>query len=114
MNTNFTQVKEALADVRIVTANIIVLLKTVFLGVLLYELFHFSLTFASKINAWTKSEELWYWAIGVGLFCLLILIAYLYFRGIFGYLTMVAVSRRIDLLAALLFGVWVNYIWGGF
>ncbi|MFA6407275.1 MAG: P-loop NTPase fold protein [Candidatus Paceibacterota bacterium] len=108
------KLKESLSDFRIVTANLVMLTKTAFLGVLTAEIWHISILLSDKINQWVilnnyESKALLFSILGI-----ILLIVYLLARGIFSDLKKILRSGRIDVLAALGFGIWLSIAWGGF
>jgi KAP family P-loop domain len=110
----YARFKESLSDLRIITANLVVLIKTVFLGVLTAEIWHFSLLFSDKINKWVFVSGYECWAIVLCVVGALSLASYLLMRGIFFDVKKLFKSGRVDVLAALCFGVWLSVAWGGF
>jgi hypothetical protein len=106
--------KEALADLRVITANLSVLIKTVFLGVLGAEICRLSLIAGAKINGWIFSSGYEYWALSVCIGGIAILVSYLMARDVLVDFKKVIVSGRIDVLIAIFFGAWLSVAWNGF
>jgi len=106
--------KDFLDDIKIITASLSVLIKTIFLGVLTAEVWRLSTIASVKINHWINlgnHETVTFWVSG---FSFLLLVAYALARGIYQDLKKVLISCRIDVLAALLFGIWLTVVWGDF
>lgn len=114
MNDYLTRFRESLADLKIITANLVVLIKTAFLGILSAEIWLFSTSFADKINKWGFSNNYEYETLIACAFLLALLASYLLIRGVFTDAKKIIKSGRFDILVAFCFGVWLSIIWGGF
>ena len=106
--------KELLSDFRIITANLVVLIKTTFLGILSAEVWGFSLTVSHKINGWISANDYEYRAMAVCVVGALFLFAYLLARGVLSDSKKIVRSYRIDVLIVFCFGLWLSVVWGGF
>lgn len=106
--------KDALADLRVITANISVLIKALFLGVLGAEIWHLSLVAAAKINEWVFSGNYEYFAIIICIGGAIVLALYLLARDVPTDLRKIMASGRLDILTVLCFGVWLSVVWSGF
>lgn len=109
-----TKFKESLSDFRIITANLVMLFKMVFLGILTAEIWLFSRLLANKISTWVVFKNCENWALGFSVVGIILLITYLLTRGIFHDIKNILKSKRIDVFIALAFGIWLSVIWGGF
>jgi hypothetical protein len=107
-------INDYFADFRIVTSNLIVLLKAVFIGILLAEVWHFSFLFSRVLLEQITSSNFEYYAIVAGIFGLLFTIFYLIARGVIRDTFKLIKSYRFDLFVALGLGVWINVAWSGF
>ncbi|MBI4232594.1 P-loop ATPase [Candidatus Peregrinibacteria bacterium] len=106
--------KEYLSDFRIITANLLVLIKTAILGILSAEIWGFSLAIAHKLNGWIFLNDYEHIAIVVCVVCTLFLLAYLLTRGAFVDSKKIIRSYRIDILIIFCFGIWISIAWSGF
>lgn len=111
---HITKFKESFSDFRIITANLVVLIKTTFLGVLSAEIWYFSLAIAQKLNGWISTNDYEYKAVAVCVVGILFLLAYLSARGVFADSKKMIRSHRIDVLFVFCFGIWLSIAWGGF
>lgn len=110
----YDKFKESLSDFRIITANLVMLAKVTFLGILIAEIVRLSFLFSDKISKWISVYN--YESAAV-IFCLIgaiLLITYLLARGIFSDVRKVIKSGRLDVLVALGLGIWISQVWGGF
>lgn len=110
----YLKFKAHFSDFRIITANLIVLIKTIFFGILFTEIFYFSQKIAEQINKNLENfghEKLIIILGGIGL---ITTIAYLLARGIVSDIKILLKSYRFDILLALIFGIWMSVAWGGF
>src|SRR3989338_393274 len=114
MNSYLTRFRESLADLKIITANLIVLIKATFFGVLSAEIWLFSTTFADKINQWVFVKNHGYEVLTICAFSLILLVTYLLIRGVFTDVKKIIKSGRLDIFAAFCFGTWLSVTWGGF
>ena len=114
MNNYATKIRESLADIRIITANLVVLIKTVFFGVLSAEIWFFSTTLTVQVNNWILAKNYENEALIICLLCLILLATYLVIRGVFTDAKKIIKSRRIDILVAFIFGVWLSFVWDSF
>ncbi|MBI5078349.1 MAG: P-loop ATPase [Candidatus Yonathbacteria bacterium] len=114
LNKHAIRFKESLSDFRIITANLVVLVKTAFLGILSAEIWGLSLAIAYKLNGWISSNDYEYKAIAVCVAGTLFLVAYLLARGVFADSKKIIRSCRIDVLIIFCFGIWLSIAWGGF
>ncbi len=105
---------ETLSDFRIITANLVMLIKTAFLGILSAEVWHLSLLLSDKLNKWIEVSNYESAAITLSLFGVALLILYLLARGIFSDIKKIAKSGRIDVVVAFVFGILLSVVWGGF
>jgi hypothetical protein len=106
--------KDAFSDFRIITANLLVLIKTAFLGVLSAEIWRFSIALTEKLRTWISTSGYEWWAIGLCMAAIVLLTVYLLVRGGFADIKKILKSYRVDVLLALCFGIWVSVVWGGF
>jgi hypothetical protein len=114
LKKTITKFKESLSDFRIITANLVMLFKTVFLGVLIAETWFFSRILSDKVGSWVvienyESRAVWFCVVGFTLLAL-----YLLTRGAFNDLKRIFKSWRIDVFITLAFGIWLSVAWGGF
>ncbi|RJO61966.1 P-loop ATPase [candidate division WS5 bacterium] len=109
-----TKFKESLSDFRIITANLVMLIKTAFLGILSAEIWYISFLLSNKINGWIFLNNYENEAIKIGVVATTLLFVYLLARGIFSDTKRVLKSGRIDVLVAFCFGIWLSVAWGGF
>jgi len=114
MSNSLAKLRDSLADLRIITAKIVVLFKTALFGVLSAEIWLFSITFADKINNWVFVKNYEFGAFVIYALCLILLVVFLLIRGVFTYAKKIIRSRRIDIFVAFCFGVWLSVTWGGF
>ncbi len=114
INTYLRKFRESLADLRIITANLVVLIKATFFGVLSTEVWFFSTALAGQVNNWILAKNYENEALIICLLSLIHLIFYLVIRGVFTDTKKIIKSWRIDILAAFCFGVWLSVAWGGF
>ncbi|MEX0931972.1 MAG: P-loop NTPase fold protein [Candidatus Paceibacterota bacterium] len=96
------------------TAQLLMLIKAVFLGILGTEIWYLALILSDKVNTWVslnnyENATVWLCVVGA-----ILLLAYLFTRGVFWDVRKILKSGRIDVLAALVFGVWISVSWGGF
>lgn len=106
--------KESLSDFRIITANLLMLAKVSFLGILIAEIIHLSFLLSDKLNKWITVHNYETITIILCLIGAIFLIAYLLARGIFSDIRKIIKSGRLDVLVALGLGIWVSLAWGGF
>lgn len=109
-----TKFKDSLSDFRIITANLVMLFKMVFLGVLIAEIWLFSSLLANKVGAWIVVGNYENWAFSFFIIGIILLVAYLLTRGVFHDINNIFKSKRIDVFVALAFGIWLSVLWGGF
>lgn len=109
-----TSFKESLSDFRIVTANLVMLIKVAFLGVLIAEISYFSFLISIKISKWAALYNYEYWAIAICIAGGVLLVGYLLARGIFFDIKRIFRSGRFDVLVILGLGIWISLTWGGF
>lgn len=114
MSMKYNKFKKSLSDFRIITANLAMLSKVTFLGILIAEIVHLSFLFSDEISKWIYIHN--YESAAV-MFCIIgaiLLIIYLLARGIFSDVRKIIKSGRFDVLVALSLGIWVSQAWGGF
>ncbi len=111
---HITRSKELLSDFQIITANLVVLIKITFIGVLSAEIWRFSSTVSGKINKWIYVGNYEYQAVAFCFAAILFLIIYLLARGFFSDLKKIVKSWRVDVLVSFCFGIWLSLAWGGF
>ena len=114
MSNYVTKFRESLTDLRIITANLSVFIKAIFLGFLSTEIWFFSTTIANQINDWVLTKNYENGALVICLIYLILLVAYLLIRGAFTDIKKIIRSWRIDILVAFCFGIWLSVAWGGF
>jgi len=106
--------KESLSDFRIITANLVMLIKTTFLGILSAEIWHLSFLISDKVNKWIFINDYESIAIRLCIVGIILLFIYLLARGVFPEIKRIFRSGRIDVLVAFGFGIWLSVAWGGF
>ncbi|MFA6164187.1 MAG: hypothetical protein WC685_12245, partial [Methylobacter sp.] len=111
---SITKFKESLSDFRIITANLMMLIKTAFLGILSAEIWHLSIAISNKVSEWIFINNHENVAIKLCIVGVILLLTYLLARGIFSDARKIIRSGRIDVLAAFAFGTWLSIAWGGF
>jgi hypothetical protein len=109
-----TGFKESLSDFRIITANLVMLIKITFLGVLSAEIWHLSIAISDKVNKWILINNYESTAVKLCVVGVILLFIYLSARGIFSDIKKTVRSGRIDVLTAFGFGIWLSVAWGGF
>ncbi|MDO8569524.1 MAG: P-loop NTPase fold protein [bacterium] len=106
--------KESLSDFRIITANLVMLIKTTFLGILSAEMWGVSLALSDKVNKWIFLNDYESVALKLCIVGIILLFIYLLARGIFSDTKKIIKSGRIDVLTAFIFGIWLSVACGGF
>lgn len=114
LKQSITKFKESLSDFRIITANLTMLIKTAFLGILSAEIWHLSVAVSNKVNGWIFINNYENVAIKLCVVGVILLFTYLLARGIFSDARKIIRSGRIDVLASFAFGTWLSIAWGGF
>ncbi len=114
MSNTISKIKSYFIDFRVITVNLLVLIKTVFLGVLSTEIVFFSLTIATAINKFAKGIGHEKFIIAIGVIGILVAVIYSLMRNIIVDAKKILKSGRLDLLIALCFGIWLNIARGGF
>lgn len=114
MKAQFTYLQEALADIKVTTANLVVLIKTTFFGVLAAEVLYFAFLLAARVNTWIFIRGYEREALTLCLVGAILLGFFLYCRGVFTESVKFLKSGRIDIVIATGFGVWLSIAWGGF
>jgi len=114
LRKHIARFKEPISDFRIITANLVMLIKTTFLGVLSAEIWHLSLAVSDKVNKWISINDYESVAIKLCVGGIVLLLVYLLARGIFSNIQKIIKSGRIDVLAAFVFGTRLSIAWGGF
>lgn len=107
-------VKSYFEDFRVVTINILVLIKAIILGVLFAEIILFSITVTDAINKFVFSINNEKIIVSIAIVGILMVVIYSITRDIVADAKRILKSRRFDLLVALCFGVWISIGWGGF
>lgn len=95
------------------TAHLVMLIKTIFLGFLGAEIWYLSFLFSEKINVWVALNSYGEITIKFSLIGIILLLMYLSARGVFSDARKVFKSGRVDVLAALALGAWISFSWGG-
>ncbi len=108
------RLKEVFTDLRVITANLSVLIKAVFLGILVAEIWRLSLVAAGKANGWIFSNNYESWAIGICIAGIAILVSYLIARDVPADFKKIVASGRIDVFIAISLGAWLSVAWSGF
>jgi hypothetical protein len=114
LKDRFSKFREHVADFKIITANLVVLIKTAFLGLLAAEVWRLSVLSAGDINKWIDKGNYEYKVLLACLVYLLTLVLYLKIRGVFKDSYQILKSWRFDILFALLFGIWLSIAWSSF
>lgn len=114
MNNYVTKIRESLVDLRIITASLVVFIKTALFGVLSAEIWFFSTTLTVQVNNWVLVKNYENEALIICLLCLILLVTYLVIRGVLTDAKKIIKSRRIDILIAFGFGIWLSFAWGSF
>ena len=90
------------------------LVKTVFLGVIFFEVWVFFWAFAETLIERIITNNYESAALAFAVFYVFILVFYLITRGFFGYGFKLVKSKRFDILIALFIGIYIGFLWGGF
>lgn len=106
--------KKHFSDFRVITANLIVIIKTAFFGVLFTEIAYFSHTISGQLNEALKSFNHEWWIVFLGSTAIIMTLVYTLARGILNDFNKIFKSYRLDVLTALCFGIWISVAWGGF
>lgn len=109
-----SKIKDYFDDFRVITVNLLVLVRAVFLGVLTSEVVFFSTTIAEKLHETIQSIGHEKYVITIGVIGILVTIGYSLIRGALGDIKRIFRSGRLDLLIALCFGLCISLTWGGF
>jgi hypothetical protein len=110
----FSKFRDHFSDFRLITANLVVVIKMVFFGVLFAEIIHFSQFTAEQLNRTLVNFGHDWWIIFLGSVGIIMTLAYALARGIWGDLKKIFKSYRLDVLIALCFGISIDITWGGF
>lgn len=101
-------------SIHITGTNLYVLIKMLFLGIVFSEVWIFSRIFANALSThildWNQEKAL----LAISALYTLLLIFYLLARRFFSYGLIVLRSGRLDVLIALLVGIWIDVLWGHF
>lgn len=89
------------------------MIKTIFTGILLTEVWYFSLEFASNITSQIVPLNYENYAIFIGIVGLILVLFYLFIRGFLSDLRKIVRSLRFDVFFALLLGITFSVTWGG-
>jgi hypothetical protein len=106
--------KEAFADFRIITANLVALINATFWGVVIAEVWRFSRIYALVLNKGINIHNWETYSIELSILACILLIIYLILRGSVDDLKKILRSGRLDIAITFLFGVWLSVSWGGF
>ncbi|MEI6042535.1 MAG: P-loop NTPase fold protein [bacterium] len=110
----YSKFKDYFSDPGLITANLIVIIKTVFFGILFVEVFYFSQAFSLQLNnAISKFGHEGWIILGASLGIITTLF-YVLIRDTVQDLCKFYRSYRFDVLTALCFGIWIDVAWGGF
>ncbi|MEK7554440.1 MAG: P-loop NTPase fold protein [Patescibacteria group bacterium] len=110
MEKYFTRLKESLTDLRITTANLTVLIRTIFFGVLATEICRISILTTGKIIP-LDLENHRYKILVIYVVGFLILTFYLLARDFYANFKKILKSGRLDILIAFSFGIWLSIVW---
>lgn len=110
----YSKFKDHFSDFRVITANLIVLIKTIFFGVLFAEIYYFSQVLADQINKALQDLNHQWWIVAFGVIGIIMTIAYSLARSIISDGWKMFKSYRLDVLIALCLGIWISVAWGGF
>ena len=108
------KIKRYFADFRVITVNLTVLIRTVFLGILIAEVVFFSGVISEKVNKLIVGIGYEWYVVTLGLLGILVIIGYLFARGFLADIKRILKSGRLDLFIALCFGIWIDVAWKGF
>lgn len=97
-----------------IITNLVVIIKTIFCGVLLAEVFYFSQVISEQLNKELIDRGHEILTLFLGLAGFIVTLLYLWKREAYSDLKKLIRSRRFDVLIPFCFGVWLNMSWGGF
>ncbi len=114
MFNKLSKIKSYFDDIKVITVNLLVLIRTVFLGVVISEVILFSLLISQKVNKIVGGTGFEWGAIIIALLGIVAVMSYLAARDFYDDGKKILKSHRFDLLVALCFGIWTDVAWGGF
>ncbi|MFA6897063.1 MAG: P-loop NTPase fold protein [Patescibacteria group bacterium] len=101
-------------DFKVLNTSLCVLIKAIFIGAVFYEIASFSLIYAQSLSKYISSANYEVYSLIAVVFYLVFIAAYIYIRGFLADAKRIIKSKRTDIVVALSFGFWINFIWGGF
>lgn len=110
----YSKFKDYFSDSGLITANLIVIIKTVFFGILFVEVFYFSQVLSIQLNNAASKFGHEGWIIFGGSVGVIMTLFYILIRDTVQDLCKFYRSYRLDVLTALCFGIWIDVAWGGF